>query len=194
MAVLFCLDAEVTREGNQSKHAQSYELPQPLNKENGHAHCSAHSTRRQRHMLEPNGKRTENWFNDSFEDGDYTEVRYAIRPSLHTNTASADIAKAWGSCKNKAKAVAAEENIYDFPEEVLASFSKSGKVEAYECPEKSVPAKPDDDYVNIASNTPVDVNLDDLYELPVDANPEDVYECLDELNTESADIYEAMDS
>lgn len=177
---------------------QSYELPQetlkPANKENGRSrnssHHSSHSTRRLRYTLGPDGRRMENWFNDSFEDeANYSDLedRYATHPSLG---AGADIAKSRQSTNSKSGSVAVEENLYDFPEEIIASHSESGGGDIYDDTvavnqEEAIYECPDD----IITESPVG----DAYKFSGDAAieiPEEIYECLDEINV---DIYEMPD-
>lgn len=180
------------------ENPQSYELPQPLkslNKENGHSssRLSSNTNRQLRHMLDPEGRKAGNWFNDSFDEGD-TEDRYATRPHLLSISQSADTANARGSSNKETGATPAEENIYDNPDEALANYSEarlSNNAAAYECPKDT---NEEDIYDDIIVNPAAVIKLDGARVSDYStAKQADIYEYLEEVDTEATDIYEAVD-
>lgn len=171
-------------------YPQAYELPQTLDATSNDGGCSqnsthhsSRSTKRPKYTLGADGQRIENWFGDSFEGGDYEEdERYATRPRLFTNT-NADIAKIQRNGNSKAGETE-EDNVYDFPEDAIASNSgeeiyddtlPANQVDAiYESPDDIIPETP---AYRITGEAAIEI-------------PAELYECLDEVNN---DIYEAVD-
>ena len=180
-----------------AEYPQSYELPQTLNpasKDNGRSrnssHNSSHSTRRLRYTLGADGRRIENWFNDSFEEGDYEEdERYATRPRLFSNM-NAGTAKTKESSNTNSGDQAEEENLYDFPEDAAVRNSEEGNDEIYD---DTMPVNQEDAIYECPDDITADTPGDDAHKISGEATieiPAELYECLDNVNS---NIYEAVD-